>query len=323
MIPLWHPQYLHAQNKIRALNEPLGLLRPVDEARLVLRKDFLARLASAQQERLLTILGRVTLGNAAVTAMDKFVHVDKLSYRDAARKWIRANQDRVDSWFDDGHADVVARTKQVEQYALPGETILSDEHSYVIPVRAPSAAGAYSPFSVSTTSPRVIHTSFQLPFELDGSLKHRLAYVGPIRPSSHPTLAVNGVQTVSEAEGLAAVRLCALNLLAQLRDAADGDLSRVQLLRLEGYISTADADGHFVNVPRVSLHDLSPGRLPQLTVCAAHRFSMLPHVLFAMHSDPFKAITRGQRSRSPVIRSMSLRCWALLRSCGGEPTFHL
>ena len=184
--------------------------------------------------------------------MDKYVHVDKMSYKEAARTWIRKHQEQFDSWFEDGHADIVIRASQPDQYALPDENIRTELHSYGIPIKAPRAAGVYSPYSLSTTFPRIIHTSFQLPFELDISLTHNFAYVGPIRPSSHQSLGSAVVKTVSEEDGLAAVRLCALNLLAQLRDAADGDLSRVQLLRLEGYVATADTDEHFVNVPRVS-----------------------------------------------------------------------
>ena len=36
MIPLWHPQYLHYRYRIRAVNEPLGLLGGTDQAKLIL-----------------------------------------------------------------------------------------------------------------------------------------------------------------------------------------------------------------------------------------------------------------------------------------------
>lgn len=99
VVPLWHPQYLHAMYDLRALAEPKGLLRPVDEARLVLSKKFLSKFTDNQRIALLDVVGRVTLGNDAVTLMDKYVHVDKLSYYDAAHRWIRDNQALVDSWF--------------------------------------------------------------------------------------------------------------------------------------------------------------------------------------------------------------------------------
>ncbi|KDN35503.1 periplasmic binding protein-like II [Tilletiaria anomala UBC 951] len=247
VIPLWHPQYLHAHHSIRALKEPQGLLRPVDHARLVLRKDFLKQFSPQQRSAILGVLQRVTLGNSAVTEMDSYVHVDKLDYRSAARKWIRAHQAQVDSWFENGHVDIVQRATQLDQYLLEDEAaITAKQHAYAIPARAPAAAGAYSPFSTSTTAPQIIHTSFQLPFGPDG----KLAYVGPILPND-ASASKTSRKTITEDEGLAAARLCALNLLAQLRDAASGDLARVQLLRLEGYVATADVDGHFVNVPRI------------------------------------------------------------------------
>jgi glycine betaine/proline transport system substrate-binding protein len=68
-VPLWHPQYLHAQHKIRALKEPQGLLRPVDQARLVIRKELLAKLSTERQSALLAVLGRVTLGNVSRSAL--------------------------------------------------------------------------------------------------------------------------------------------------------------------------------------------------------------------------------------------------------------
>ncbi|MCO5549830.1 hypothetical protein L7F22_003304 [Adiantum nelumboides] len=116
VVPLWHPQYLHAIHNLRALQEPKGLLRPVDEARLVLSKRFLAKLSPSQQKSLLNVLSRVTLGNSAVTLMDKYVHVDKLSYRDAAIRWIREHQTRFDSWFESGHVDIVRRSSEIQAY---------------------------------------------------------------------------------------------------------------------------------------------------------------------------------------------------------------
>lgn len=102
IVPLWHPQYLHAIHDLRALGEPKGLLRPVDEARLVLSKKFLSKLSYDQRTALLNVVGRITLGNDAVTMMDKYVHVDQLSYYDAAQRWIQDNQALVDSWFENG-----------------------------------------------------------------------------------------------------------------------------------------------------------------------------------------------------------------------------
>lgn len=67
VVPLWHPQYLHAHHSIRALAEPQGLLRPVDKAQLVINKSFLVKLSEEERSALLNVCKRVTLGNAAVT----------------------------------------------------------------------------------------------------------------------------------------------------------------------------------------------------------------------------------------------------------------
>ena len=51
------------------------------------------------------------------------------------------------------------------------------------------------------------------------------------------------------AAGQAAARLCALNLIAQLKAACGGDLSRVrQIVKLGGYVN---ADPSFTDVPKV------------------------------------------------------------------------
>ncbi|HYC38748.1 MAG TPA: RidA family protein [Usitatibacter sp.] len=49
-------------------------------------------------------------------------------------------------------------------------------------------------------------------------------------------------------EGQQAARLCALNLVAHARVAADGDLDRVRVLRLTGYVNSAP---DFTNQPQV------------------------------------------------------------------------
>ncbi|MGH8676791.1 MAG: hypothetical protein ACREUQ_00365 [Burkholderiales bacterium] len=42
---------------------------------------------------------RIELGLAAVSDMDYMVRIDGMTPRDAARKWMEANRDRVDVWF--------------------------------------------------------------------------------------------------------------------------------------------------------------------------------------------------------------------------------
>ncbi|WP_339949260.1 glycine betaine ABC transporter substrate-binding protein [uncultured Albimonas sp.] len=66
VVPLWHPHYLHARHRIRALEEPHGLLGGADEATLVVRRDAEARLGAAT----LDALSRLRLGNARVSELD-------------------------------------------------------------------------------------------------------------------------------------------------------------------------------------------------------------------------------------------------------------
>jgi enamine deaminase RidA (YjgF/YER057c/UK114 family) len=92
---------------------------------------------------------------------------------------------------------------------------------------APPAVGAYVPW---TRTGNLVLTSFQLPFR-DGEL----AYVGRL-----------GAELTLE-QGYDAARICALNGIAQLADAA-GQLSRVRILRLEGHVGCTD---DFDQIPQV------------------------------------------------------------------------
>lgn len=253
VVPLWHPQYLHAMYGLRALVEPKGLLRPIDEARLVLSKKFLGKLSLDEQMALLSVVDRVALGNDTVTLMDKYVHVDKLSYRDAAQKWITENQARVDSWFESGHTDIVRRATDTNAYFFPDEdlrSIAASGRESAIPDKAPTGAGAYSTYSISSKG--LIHVSFQLPWELSQNLPAdsppRLAFVGPVSKSQSTSAAKS---IVSGPNAYQAARTCALNLLAQLRDAAGGDLARIQLLRLEGHVAIANTPEDADIVPKI------------------------------------------------------------------------
>jgi enamine deaminase RidA (YjgF/YER057c/UK114 family) len=82
----------------------------------------------------------------------------------------------------------------------------------------PAVAGAYVPFVIAGD---LVFISGQLPL-LDGVLR----YPGRLG------------ETLTTEEGAAAARLCALNLLAQLRAACDGDLDRVGgVVRLGGFVA--------------------------------------------------------------------------------------
>jgi hypothetical protein len=206
VIPLWHPQFLHTKYQIRALEEPKGLLRGKDSAQLVIHKSSLPKFDPSH----IDILKRITLGNAAVTTMDSYHHVHGLTYKQAALRWIAENKTRVDSWFRPTPAETLAELK----ITLPG---------------APAAAGTYRPFSVSRLG--LVETSFQLPW-----VGQTLAFQGIVVSASGSNY--TGTDTVTEEQAIAATRICALNLLAQLRDAAGGDLTRIRLIRLEGFVAS-------------------------------------------------------------------------------------
>ncbi len=81
----------------------------------------------------------------------------------------------------------------------------------------PAVAGAYVPFVIVG---ELVFVSGQLPL-VDGVLR----YPGRLG------------ETLTTAEGAAAARLCALNLLAHMRAACDGDLDRVGgIVRLGGFV---------------------------------------------------------------------------------------
>lgn len=66
VIPLWHPQYLHARYRIRSLSEPKGLLGGSDSATLLVRKDAAPRIG----EPALSALAELYLGNNRVSELD-------------------------------------------------------------------------------------------------------------------------------------------------------------------------------------------------------------------------------------------------------------
>ncbi len=93
---------------------------------------------------------------------------------------------------------------------------------------APAPAANYVPFVVSGAT---VYIAGQLPF-LDGGLKHN-DRVG---------------ETYSVAEAKAAARLCGLNILAQLRNACDGDLDRVvRCCKLGGFVDGFAGQPEVVN----------------------------------------------------------------------------
>ena len=100
-----------------------------------------------------------------------------------------------------------------------------DELGLAVPP-APSPAANYVPFVISGS---LVHISGQIPME-DGKLK----YQGK----------VGAGMDMEQAQ--AAARLCAINLLAQLKVACEGDLDRVQrCIKLGGFVNaTSDFEQH-------------------------------------------------------------------------------
>lgn len=83
VVPLWQPQFLFANHRIRELAEPNGLLRGKDEATPLLRKRRVPELPVAAIEELRT----TTLGNEEVTQLDYLVSLEHLSPLEAGRRF--------------------------------------------------------------------------------------------------------------------------------------------------------------------------------------------------------------------------------------------
>lgn len=84
IVPLWHPQWLHHRHKIRALKEPKGMLGGVDRATLVMSRAIMAELP----EPLVRRLRNLSIGNAAMAALDHAICKDGMTPVDAARTWL-------------------------------------------------------------------------------------------------------------------------------------------------------------------------------------------------------------------------------------------
>lgn len=84
VVPLWHPQFLHHGLRLRALAEPKGLLGGRDEATLIVRAACAAGMAPA----VLAQLGKLSLGNQAVSELDYMICRQGLSPLAAADAWL-------------------------------------------------------------------------------------------------------------------------------------------------------------------------------------------------------------------------------------------
>ncbi|MDP6705073.1 MAG: RidA family protein [Alphaproteobacteria bacterium] len=94
---------------------------------------------------------------------------------------------------------------------------------------APAPAANYLPYTVGGNT---VYIAGQVPF-VDGALKHKGR--------------VGETYTVEEAREVA--RICALNILAQLKAACEGDLDRVvRCLKLGGFVACAEGFGEMPEV---------------------------------------------------------------------------
>ena len=98
VVPLWRPQFLHARHAIRELREPRGLLRGVDDATLLLRREARALIPDG----VLATLAGMSLGNDAVTAMDDQIGREGRPVMAVARAWLQANEGQLDTWALNG-----------------------------------------------------------------------------------------------------------------------------------------------------------------------------------------------------------------------------
>jgi glycine betaine/proline transport system substrate-binding protein len=80
---------------MRPISEPRGLLGPASNGTLVANRAWLLRAPT----RTVQVLRRVHLGLDAVAEMDYMVNVDRLTPREAARRWMAENTDTVERWF--------------------------------------------------------------------------------------------------------------------------------------------------------------------------------------------------------------------------------
>lgn len=95
VFPTWAPQYLNRDGQLRPLADPRGVLGGVNHASLVGPRDRFQQLPEMTR----AVLTRVEIGIDGVTEMDWIVNVESRTPRDAARMWLRSNEQRVSAWL--------------------------------------------------------------------------------------------------------------------------------------------------------------------------------------------------------------------------------
>jgi glycine betaine/proline transport system substrate-binding protein len=97
VMPLWQPNWMNATYRIRVLEDPQKIFAAGDRAYLLAN----TALKDKVSPEVLARLGRIKLSVGAVTEMDRMVNVEKVSPREAARRWIALNPEATRDWFPD------------------------------------------------------------------------------------------------------------------------------------------------------------------------------------------------------------------------------
>ncbi|MDQ7988332.1 MAG: glycine betaine ABC transporter substrate-binding protein [Candidatus Dactylopiibacterium sp.] len=95
VVPLWHPQFLHARHRIRELADPRGLLGSVDRAVLLARADRLGVFTPPQ----LQVLDNIRLSNAIVSQLDLAINRGGQTPEQAAEAWLATHPDALSRWM--------------------------------------------------------------------------------------------------------------------------------------------------------------------------------------------------------------------------------
>jgi glycine betaine/proline transport system substrate-binding protein len=99
--PLWRPQYLNKAHRFRILSEPMKFLGGPNRGVLIANRSFWDGLNKDQR----SMLSRIELSLKAVTEMDYWVNVERMSPRDAARRWVGSNPNTVSYWLANPEED--------------------------------------------------------------------------------------------------------------------------------------------------------------------------------------------------------------------------